>query len=1133
MEIYDGRDVLYVRHYLSNGDSVVVDQVNGVFDADNNQNKNEAYACAGFVDASNEATLIRRFSVMQGNLDYDNARGLDLADSEWMPIEYQWAHTEQGHALFWTAGNHGDYNLDETTLVAKSGDVDLDFNTNILTVPWGTRRGDSIIFLFEYTPGIAWHYDYLEVFEDSAFVSAQTGDTITIYACGNDLDIEVFRIEVTPPGDDANIVVPKNALLDVGFFIDGDDVGHVFDVTDGVPGMDTISDLGFATRKDTLFKYLEKAPDATWEIVFIDNVDRPDLKDGDILKVTAKNGSVKEYYLKVEVYMPSDNAELASITWPDIPEFYIGIYGWDNGDTIPGFNPKVLNYSLEVPADVPGIPALVAKTDDVNATVKITRPTNIFGTEEQRTMTMLVTAEDGELEIEYKVIMYKEKLPVNLQQWEGTPFISEYTFWEQWNNSFMEIVNPGTLPLDISNYMIGMSYSNDPVEALTWNNENTSEAWGDRYIRYIPGYKWQNEEKWLVEPRIAERDLNVEIWIQPGDVFVMGDVKDTWALGYDWWATDACDIILNRNPAEPGYTETAPNYSGLSAVREWSDANFYVWEILNDSIKQGLKAATDPEDFKIIETWGGGDGANWVVGGVNVEMVSGFVRRPEYFQPKPGFKESWGTNDDDSEWNMFNEAYWAERNAGWPNQIMFITSDLGQHFMNDVTIYRSTISSNAYLVSLGFSHNESIRSLVDGTTVENFLPGIDKTDPGQSLSVVSSTDGSVMDSTATIVNGDTLVVLSADSVNTTKYVLEVTADGLSDDALLTSSTYDIVVDVTTGTVGGFDYGTTLETAISNVTLPQGANMTIIDDDDKFVPLKKLNFDTAYVDVQVSDKILLQVIAEDMQTTITYRLMPNAASSDAFVVSDVYTVEEVSKLISDVPQGTTVDVLYSNVYPVTGATMQLKDKSGLDRMEGEIYKDDNLLVVAQDQVTENTYFLAVLQEEINYLAYVTSNVYLVDQVSKVISGETLYSSTSVADFNGNLIAAPSASISVMDASMAEKSDGNMAEGDMVKVLAGNGVAQAFYDVEISTVSTEDLLDEGILIYPNPTSGGFRISGLETGNRIQIYNTLGVSVLDQKVFSSEEMVSLDKHQNGLYFVVISDGSEVRGHYKLVVK
>jgi hypothetical protein len=37
-------------------------------------------------------------------------------------------------------------------------------------------------------------------------------------------------------------------------------------------------------------KYLEKPSNATWEFEFVDGVERPDLKDGDVLKVTSENG---------------------------------------------------------------------------------------------------------------------------------------------------------------------------------------------------------------------------------------------------------------------------------------------------------------------------------------------------------------------------------------------------------------------------------------------------------------------------------------------------------------------------------------------------------------------------------------------------------------------------------------------------------------------------------------------------------------------------------------------------------------------------------------------------------------------------------------------------------------------------
>lgn len=48
--------------------------------------------------------------------------------------------------------------------------------------------------------------------------------------------------------------------------------------------------------------------------------------------------------------------------------------------------------------------------------------------------------------------------------------------------------------------------------------------WLMRYEKYIPGYKWQNEGDWFVQPYIAEQDLSVNAIVQPGDVFSMGAV---------------------------------------------------------------------------------------------------------------------------------------------------------------------------------------------------------------------------------------------------------------------------------------------------------------------------------------------------------------------------------------------------------------------------------------------------------------------------------------------------------------------------------------------------------------------------------------------------------------------------------
>jgi len=67
--------------------------------------------------------LIRKFSVKTGNLDFANARGVGEDDSEWIvvlePNQNGW------RTPMWTVGNHGDFYLDEKTLVSTVADVDF------------------------------------------------------------------------------------------------------------------------------------------------------------------------------------------------------------------------------------------------------------------------------------------------------------------------------------------------------------------------------------------------------------------------------------------------------------------------------------------------------------------------------------------------------------------------------------------------------------------------------------------------------------------------------------------------------------------------------------------------------------------------------------------------------------------------------------------------------------------------------------------------------------------------------------------------------------------------------------------------------------------------------------------------
>ncbi len=1147
-----GRSGYYLEQHFQSGDSAVVDQVNCVF---LNDGKNEdshggtpGYDVAGVEGASASHILVRKASVKSGTLDFANARGVGLDDSEWIPIPKQPSHWRD---LYWIHGNHGSYNLDENTL--ESDVIDVDFAGKTLTVPWGIRRGDGIMREMVEKPGVAWEYILNPNYEDSLSFAAHTGDKLRIYVAGDDLDVAEFDIVVEEPAADVNIVVPVSNLDPEGYWRDDNEDAILGwpRITQHETGPDTITGtwfgLPYATRIDSLTERMEKATNAEWAFQMVDGVERPDLKDGDKLIVTAENGDVKEYYIQVQPYKPSHNAFLSAITWPDIPDFYRGLFGWV-GDTVPNFTKTAFNYRVQVPVDVEGIPALQAKAEDLNSTVNVKRATSLSGTSEDRTVEFEVIAEDDSVTNTYSVELVKEKDPNNVQPFRGEPFFSERVHADQWSNFFAEIVNPGNQPLDLSDYMIVGNWTSNPADAVEWSSDE--DDWDERYVKYVPGYKWVDKTTWGFTPGVLERDLNVNAIVQPGDVFVFGAIytdnqtRPGWLPNYKWPVPGQLDVQFNNN--HNNYSNPWNEFVKRNNIptAQWG-GNMFLFKILNDSVKQGLKPANDPNDFELIEALGMTDVSNWVVGGWSREATSNMMRKPDVYEPVPELETSFGTNEEDSEWTWTTRAYWQARNAGWPMEILNIGNDLGQHFMVEPTHYKSTVSSLVYKVSEGYSMDEEIWGMVTGATVDEFLGNLIKADEDQVLTVKSNVDGSQLTGDTQLSLNDTLVVLSADSTNTTKYVLEVSEDGLSSDAVLTSERYDITITeepksaadnhMGEGTVSGFEYGTQLQTVLNNITVPAGASMDVIDSKGAYVSQKVLNYDTAYVFTTVSQDIYLDVTAEDGVTKILYQLQPQTSPDDAFILSDIYTVVQRNMLVEFVPRGTTVGEFLSNVVASTGATVEVVDKWGNVRVDGNLVQDDEVVVTSPSGEVQNVYFLSMLRNEYifntTYLAYVLSNTYNVDQVDNVISGAT--GSTLLDDFLGRIEIPVGATVSILDEQGNEKSTGDLDDGDIVRVVSQDGKIQVEYTLNLDLTGTEAFDSGQIKLYPNPTDGLINISGVQPGGRIQVFNSTGASVRDMQIRNNIETVSLNDQPSGMYVIVVSDENQMLGRYKVVRK
>lgn len=1101
-------------------DSVTVDLVNLVLD-ENNAKVPDDVPVAGVEDAVETHVLVRKSSVTEGNLDWNDSRGISSEDSEWITVP----NFEFDALCYNTIGNHGNY-----TLNPQSDLLDIDMDNGVITVPWGTQKGDSIITDMETGEGVAWQYYENDENSGHAHTISQNGDTLVMWACGDAADMQEFEIKVSAPTTDMALVFPKNIQTDTTAEGEPFYGATPYFVTEEDPEIDSILDVPFATRVDTLFKYLEKAPAATWEIVWIDGEERVDLKNGDILKVTAEDGStVKEYFIKVEEYVKSDDATLGAITWPDRPEFLDPLV-WNAEDTIPAFNGSTLLYRISVPLNTKTVPALKAYPLNVNANVEIDPAENLVGSLEQRTTNIYVTSESDTITRTYQVI-FERDLPKELKQpFISEPIISEILGRQRWNAA-LEIANPGTQPLDLSQYMVVISKTTGitPAQAIQ-NIIPTLEAgdYANRYDAeraYIPGYKWPATlELYNANPGIMEFDPNVDPIVEPKDVFVMGN-SDHRDGKEEPWVHEETDVVLSNRLNTWGEDLAR---RGMVNFPSGVD-NIFIFKIVNDSIRTGEKAIGDPADFELVEFWGTTNTENlYNIGGNTYDNRSriSFRRKPHFVTPGTDYERGWAGTAEESDWyaNQIGDEFQGI-NLNWAN----ISFDVGSHTMDPTTVYMSTVSSALYQVDDGYEGELFIEGVSWGETIDDFYANLIKADTGQALAVLSNVDGSEKAMDVAIENNDTLQVISADSTNMTKYIISTAA--LDDDAVLTpadGSGIEINISDTTGVISGFGYDMTLKTLLENIEQPPLAKLYILNGSDELVPLHTLNNDTVKVEKTVSDSYYFKVVAQNNVTAITYDLQPELGDNMAYVTSDVYNVDQELFVISLVGQGIAYQAFMDNIIIPEGVKVTLFDKAGFERTEGTVRFDDVLFVESEDGAQTTTYFLQFFEEAEGTDAYVVSDVLNVNQDNLIILGVT--EGTTVSEFIQVLTAAPGATMQVVDDNGAEVTSGDVMDTYMVKVVSGDGNLTVNYDIEV-LVSVGNHSFDKLKVYPNPVNNILHIDNLPTNSQVSLKNIYGQTI---KVVNSIDVhagLDVSGLSDGVYLIVVEKDNQVTGISKFV--
>lgn len=879
------------------GDFIFDMAIDTLIDVVGFENESITFDVAGVTNASLTHTFIRKANISKGNAgDWVNSAGISSEDSEWIAIPYDpW----RLGAMFTTVGNHGNtYPWDFSPI---SGSIDGD----VLSMAWGAVR-DSIFKDISVGENMGWN---LRWGPDTIFSNAvQTKDTLFVYLAGDEGETRKYPITITDPLESNNIIIPKLTRNDAGEY------SSPYFVTDGVLGMDTVYSIPYGTRSDTLFTYLEKAANATWALQTFDGATRAEVISGDKLVVTAANGDKKEYYILTDEYSPSDNAYLETILI--------------NNDTLWGFSRNTVDYQLTLSANVNSFPSISATTENNDARASITQPTFIRGTEAERTAIISVVSESDTISLDYRIIFDVSR---TIQRNPLEPFYSQVIAGNSSGESGFEIFNPGNVPLTLADYMmIRTKPTAGPQFASLEDALSTRDSSDHDYMLNF-GFYFDNSR--ADQGMYFKEATNYNIDIEPYSVWFIKRGN----TGH-WGGPDNADFYCLKSDQPDFYDSN----DGSNVGYWYSKYSYWLLKMENDSILLGYKSAHEVDDWKFVDIWGtvGDDFDHSItIDGIplDYDQDQHYIRKGEISKGNPepygSIKENEGPGS--SEWYIIDGEDWTGP-----------LNDVGRHagFIKP-TNFISTVTSVTYLVSTGTGDKESVKGVFPGSTVSSFYEKIIKADPGQILKVVASSGSGELGPSDAVQAGDTLVVHAEDMSNTTKYVI--TTGFLSTNAILSSDIYDIGLAGLTGTISTVAHLTTINELLDHLTLPNGAFMNIFDNQRRHVPLMHMAPDTSIaIDPVVSDSIFVEVIAEDGVTKIVYSLVM-AVNTEPYLTSNVYLLYQDLKVVDLFVDNTNINTFMHNVTPSSGAHIKIYDKYEFERLHGNMYIDDKVVVTDQN------------------------------------------------------------------------------------------------------------------------------------------------------------------------------------------
>ncbi len=673
-----------------------------------------------------------------------------------------------------------------------------------------------------------------------------------------------------------------------------------------------------------------------------------------------------------------NNDLLTSITWPDYERFG-EIPNWDSArqDTIPDFAADKFEYKLVLPANFKGIPVLSGTVDNPLAKLEIERATSFKGTIQERTTTFTVTNNNSGNKTVYSVVFELGAATIV----NSKPFISEIIRGRYNSDDYVELYNPknNSEPLDMSKYLlVNVPVGTNEADVLaTFQGKAYNDA-GIHYC-YVPGYKYAYDNNGSTDPAnwawkdgivgAITKDDSVQANVVPGDVFVISsfgvtnDGNEFKILGDSTSTFVDVNLTYLRNKNFLNSTQTA-NVANYTLGRA-----LFLYEIKNDAILDGTKGLwEDLNDYELVDRlqWDAATMGNVISGyplaGTGVRLI----RKPEVQVGNLLANKSFDADFNTSEW--IHQSRNAKVPAGWVIGRPFMGTTLGSHnYVPSDDGFISTVTSTVYIVDPGNEGDLKIAGDITNTTVSSFISNLIKGNPLQNLSMRN--DSGILADDAMIAVNDTLIVVSANERYTTKYVIK-TGVLSNNTALYEVVGSGIVVDNVNHTISGINALAPLSEIFDSVTCDPLSYITVIDTNNNQVPFSTQSLDPA-ITVPVVTKVFgglqFEVVAED-GTIAKYTLILDTTPSEAFITSNVFTVNQDNKTIDGPAYGISLERFMSYIYPSGNATVVVKDENDSVQNSTLLQFGNYVFVTSEDETVTAKYTinLSGTKEEVKYL-----------------------------------------------------------------------------------------------------------------------------------------------------------------------